>query len=74
MAASIENTSTFKDRCEMDKATKALSKARKLEKKRISDGWRYVFATPNIQVLVPCDKNGKPTADGKRRIDEIINR
>ncbi len=74
MASSIENTSNFKERTEIDKANKALSKARKLEEKRLSQGWRYIFATPNIQILVPCDKKGKPTEEGQRRIDEIINR
>jgi hypothetical protein len=74
MASSIENTSNFKERTEIDKAKKALSKARKLEEKRLSHGWRYIFATPHIQILVPCDKNGKPTAEGQRRIDGIINR
>lgn len=74
MASSIENTSNFKERTEIDKANKALSKARKLEEKRLSQGWRYVFATPNTQILVPCDKSGKPTKEGQRRIDEIINR
>ena len=74
MASYFENTANFKEKSEIDKATKALSKARKLEEKRLSQGWRYVFATPNTQILVPCDKNGKPTAEGQRRIDKIVNR
>ena len=74
MASYLENTANFKEKSEKDRATKALSKAKKLEGKRLSQGWRYIFATPNIQVLVPCDKNGKPTAEGQRRIDEIVNR
>ena len=74
MASYLENTANFKEKSEIDKATKALSKARKLEEKRLSQGWRYVFATPNTQILVPCDKRGKPTKEGQRRIDEIINR
>lgn len=74
MASSLENTANFKEKSEIDMATKALSKAKKLEGKMLLQGWRYIFATPHIQVLVPCDKNGKPTAEGQRRIDEIINR
>ena len=74
MASSLENTANFKEKSEIDRATKALSKARKLEEKRLSQGWRYIFANPHIQILVPCDKNGKPTAEGQRRIDGIINR
>ena len=74
MASSLENTANFKEKSEIDRANKALSKARKLEEKMLSQGWRYIFATPHIQVLVPCDKNGKPTAEGQRRIDAIINR
>ena len=74
MASSLENTANFKEKSEIDRANKALSKARKLEEKRLSQGWRYIFATQHIQILVPCDKNGKPTAEGQRRIDAIINR
>ena len=74
MASCLENTANFKEKSEIDRATKALSKARKLEEKRLSQGWRYIFATTNIQILVPCDKNGRPTAEGQRRIDAIINR
>lgn len=74
MSSNIENTSNFKERTEIDRANKALVYAKRLEKKRLSQGWRYVFATPNIQVLVPCNKDGTPTEEGKRRIDNIINR
>ena len=57
-----------------DSDHKALKAAKRLEERRIKDGWRYVQATPMIQVFVPCDKSGKPTKDGIRRINTIINR
>ena len=57
-----------------DSDYKALKAAKRLEERRIKDGWCYVQVTPMMQGFVPCDKNGKPTAEGQRRIDEIINR
>ena len=57
-----------------DSDHKALKAAKRLEERRIKDGWRYVQVTPMMQVFVPCDKKGKPTTEGQRRIDEIINR
>lgn len=40
--------------------------------KKFRQGWRFVLAAPNIRILVPCDENGKPTEDGQRRIDKLI--
>lgn len=53
---------------------KALKAAKKLEEKRLNDGWRYVQATPTLQILVPCKKDGKPTEEGMRRIYMVVNR
>jgi hypothetical protein len=72
--SNIENSANFKEKTELDRAKKALRMAKRLEEKRLSLGWKYINATPNIQVLVPCKKDGTPTEDGQRRIDEIINR
>lgn len=32
-------------------------------------GWRYVQIDARPRVLVPCDKEGNPTEDGKRKIE-----
>lgn len=72
--SNIENSANFKEKTELDRANRALRMAKRLEGKRLSLGWKYINATQNIQVLVPCNKDGTPTKDGQRRIDEIINR
>lgn len=70
----LENTQSYKDGIEKDKSLRALEKAKRLEKQRIKQGWRHVKVNERLQVFVPCDKNGKPTHDGQRRINAIINR
>lgn len=42
--------------------------------KKFRQGWRFVLAAPNIRILVPCDKDGKPTEDGQRRIDALLEK
>lgn len=55
------------------RAEKALLKAKAIEKKKLKDGWRYVQVTEATQLLVPCDKNGKPTKAGQEKINEYLN-
>ena len=45
---------------EHDRANRALQKAKKIEAQRIEQGWRYIRTAPNMEILVPCDKNGNP--------------
>lgn len=56
---------------EMKKSEKALSKAQKIESKRIGAGYRYVRINNITKVLVECDENGEPTAKGQRTIDSM---
>lgn len=59
---------------QIDEATKALTKAKAQEKKRLKQGWRWIRISNLSKVLVPCDKNGKPTKEGQRRIDVLRNK
>lgn len=72
--SAFERTAKYSEAEEKDRAGRALLKAKAVERNHLAKGWRYVQVTKNIQVLVPCDKNGKPTKEGQRRIDEVINR
>lgn len=55
------------------RANKALAKAKSVEQKKIKQGWRWVKISKLSKILVPCDKNGKPTAQGQKRIEAIKN-
>lgn len=57
-----ENNVTEKDRT-------ALERAKKIERKMESKGYRWVKINERLQLFVQCDENGVPTADGQRRID-----
>lgn len=59
----IENNVTEKD-------ITTLKKAKLLEKKRKTKGWRYVKLKPTLQIFVPCDKDGNPTEQGMAMINE----
>lgn len=54
---------------EKTKAYRALAKAKKIEAGKIKRGYAYVKIAHNTQILVPCDKSGKPTKEGLRRIE-----
>lgn len=53
-----------------EKMKRALIKrGHKEEEQKINDGWKYVNITPTFRILVPCDKNGKPTKEGMEKIE-----
>ena len=52
-------------------AIRALNKARKMESCLLKSGHRYIKVNSNTQVLVPCDKHGKPTKEGEKIIEKI---
>jgi len=56
------------------KANKALKKAKNIEQGRIKQGWQWVKIGKLTKILVPCDKNGKPTEEAQRRIDRLKGR
>lgn len=63
----IEQNKTNDKSAEM----RVLERAKRLEKKRLDDGWRYIKVSKSTEVFVPCDKDGNPTEDGLRRIRSI---
>ena len=46
-----------------------LEKARKQEREKSKQGYRWILACKNLKVFVPCDKNGEPTEKGKEMIE-----
>ena len=52
---------------EKDKRT--LERAKQNECIELENGFQWIRLDQRVKILVPCDKNGKPTADGKRKIE-----
>lgn len=48
---------------------KALAVAKRIERKRIKEGWRFYKINERMQVLVPFGKDGKPTEKGMKMIE-----
>ena len=48
---------------------KKLRKMKSVEHDKMLFGWRYVKIDSRTTLLVPCDKNGEPTEEGKRKIE-----
>lgn len=74
MRYAIECTKQYQDIVDKQNATDALQKAKEIESKRLKEGWRNIKIKPNLVVLVPCDKKGKPTKKGQRYIELLPNR
>lgn len=56
---------------EKKKSVKIMKSHNRDEEKKIKMGWKYVFVSPKMQVLVPCDRlNGKPTEEGERILEK----
>lgn len=51
-----------------EKDIEAAQKARKIEKKKIKSGWRWVNILPSLKILVPHE-GVKPTEQGQYMID-----
>ena len=52
-----------------DKDTKALDKAKQKESIELNNGFQWIRLDQRVKILVPCDKNGKPTTEGKKKIE-----
>lgn len=50
-------------------ALRALQRAKKIEADKIKKGYAYVEATKTLKVLVPCDRKGKPTEEGRKILE-----
>jgi hypothetical protein len=74
MRYAIECTKQYQEIVDKQNATDALQKAKEIESKRLKEGWRNIKIKPNLVVLVPCDKKGKPTKRGQQYIDMLLNR
>lgn len=72
MAASLSNTLSYEKSIEKEKSLESLKKAKAIENKRLKDGWKYIKIKPSLQVLVPCDKNGKPKEDILKRLNSFL--
>ena len=51
-----------------EKDIKALERAKKIEDSLEKHGYKWVKINERLEIFVPCDKNGKPTLEGQRRI------
>lgn len=52
-------------------ARNAAKKGQKQEAAKIKKGWRWINVGTRTKILVPCDKEGNPTADGQIRIQRL---
>lgn len=52
-------------------AINAVKKGRKQEEEKLKNGWKYIQVGNTTKILVPCNKDGKPTEDGIRRINKL---
>lgn len=57
-----------------ERALCALEKAKKIEEKRISNGWKYVRINQRDAILVECGDDGRPTIEGEKRIKRYLER
>ena len=51
-----------------EKDIKALERAKRIEARLEKSGYKWVKINERLKIFVPCDKNGKPTLEGQRRI------
>lgn len=56
---------------EKSEAILALEKARRLEKKRLKQGYRWVKVGLRNKILVQCDKDGNPTPSECLKIENL---
>lgn len=52
----------------IEKSIRALEKAKRIEKKNIAKGYRYIHVNSRTKVLVECNEKGEPTERGKRQL------
>ena len=52
-----------------ESAKKALRRCKEEERKAIAKGYRNIKVGKRTEILVPCDKDGNPTAIGRRKIE-----
>ena len=67
--ATTENNWAYNKNIVSESDLRMLEKARKQEKEKSKQGYRWILACKNLKVFVPCDENGEPTDKGKRMIE-----
>ena len=65
----MENNWVYNKNVVNDSDLRMLEKARKQEREKIKQGYRWILACKNLKVFVPCDENGEPTDKGKQMIE-----
>ena len=65
----MENNWVYNKNVVNDSDLRMLEKARKQEREKIKQGYRWILACKNLKVFVPCDENGEPTEKGKEMIE-----
>ena len=55
----------------LERAQKALVKAKRQDEKKIANGHRWFTVSRRTKILVECDSSGKPTERGKRQLECI---
>ena len=50
---------------------KVLERVKKIEQKKLKQGYQWVQINTQTQILVKCDKNGKPTKEGQEQINHL---
>ena len=65
----MENNWVYNKNVVNDSDLRMLEKARKQEKEKSKQGYRWILACKNLKVFVPCDENGEPTDKGKQMIE-----
>lgn len=54
---------------ERDKAL--LEKAKKIERRKLRQGYRWIRINQRMRALIECDKNGNPTPSGQAHIERL---
>lgn len=69
--AGSENLWAVERKNVLESAKKALLKVKGEEKKNTRNGWRWIAINSRTKIFVPCDENGNPTKEGRRKIQEV---
>lgn len=56
-----------KSQSELDK--KKLKKLQDVEQDKLLHGWRFFKLNNRTSVLIPCDRKGNPTKEGKEKLE-----
>lgn len=72
MSAAYNNW-VYENKTVKEKDLIALERAKRMEKRDAKHGYRWIRINERNKLFVPCDKNGNPTASGRRMIENFKN-